>query len=150
MAKSQMYLNAATTYDFDRDGGGPSNKILGRDNLVTMPLWAAVTLMSPSQKNIVDELLWHQACIENVGVAMGDGFHHPGLIEIKLKRGSGWTIGIIYITARGKVTGTIWPLTPSVSVEIKNFAQLRDNYLSLSLYPSTEFYREPFENMGAK
>tara|TARA_R100000329_G_C7616289_1_gene218827 strand:+ start:930 stop:1379 length:450 start_codon:yes stop_codon:yes gene_type:complete len=147
MAKSQMYLTAATTYDYERDGGESYNQLMGRENMVKLPLWAAVTLMSPSQKSIIDDLLWHQAEIETVQIAMGKGFNKEGTLQLSVERY--WWSGrlSIYISPRGKVTGMVWKFNDGKGmIEVKSYKQLQKHFTALSLYPATTTYREPFQD----
>ena len=145
MAKSQMYLKAATTYDYERDGGQSYNQLMGRENLVELPLWAAVTLMSPSQKSIIDDLLWHQADIKTVMVAMGPGFNKEGTLRVSVERFAFSGSMSIYISPRGKVTGNVWKFNDGKGfIEVKSYKDLQKHYIDLSLYPATTFYRDPF------
>ena len=72
-------LTDATTFD-QTNAEDLADRCFGRDNYVDMELYQAVSLLTDSQKRILNDVLDLGAKVEMVRVALGEGRYKQGTI----------------------------------------------------------------------
>ena len=114
-----------------------TERLFGRDNFVEMELYQAMSLMTDTQKRILNDMIDLGGQISLFRIALGEGREKPGTIGLCVSRDVASVSAHIEITPRGAVTGTIFPevwADDDRRVEVKSFAGLVEQYTRMGLY----------------
>ena len=133
-------LTDATTFD-QENAADLGERCFGRDNYVDMELYQAVSLISESQKSILNDLVAKGGKLSMVRVALGQGRHKQGTIGLCVQRDIGYDTAHIDITPRGGLTGMVFDHPwrereegEPTRHEVKSFAGLVLKYKDMGLY----------------
>lgn len=99
----------AATVDDHKNSDDLTVRLFGRNNMVEMELYQAETLMTETQKRIVNELLRRRGQVERVQIALGEGCEKQNTMRFGLSSGFlHHDFASITISPRGSVTGWVF------------------------------------------
>ena len=132
-----QYLSCAAQESAESTQRG-TERLIGNYNLVKMELYQAASLMTASQKKILNEVIRLGATVTMVGVALGEGQFKHGTVECRVSTSHPMhDSAYLTITPRGGIWGIVFPhpwAEDRNEVKVRSRRELAKQYVRMGLY----------------